>query len=349
MYIPTATVLPINKDHSFNTKKLSFKRLLPQSANIKLAFFDVDETLINWAEAPLIKLEQKYRNRLFTYLSQHKILSVYSSDRGFSGIMPLIEKRILTKPDYIVGNNGGHIYKKNGKGIFHEITDYSASIIEKFDKNRLRQIMAKIANQPENMFTKEEWARVPTEIIPDGQAEFRGSKITEYVGQESPTNIRFALAPGMYKQNIEKIETTLRKNGFEPFITFFHYQCSQVSEMCLQKYVNGVFTKQHATDLANHYMPRTYPDGSGDAIMISATDKGTASEYLRKIFRLEKNEVFATGDGENDFGHVEQGYFFGLISNATDGLRKKISLKTPNDKIINSNSPGVEGIIDILI
>lgn len=342
-------VTPIQGSRSRNiSTPIAFKRLLPQEIMPKIAFLDVDETLINWAENLPKEEAQKIRNRLFDYLKSNKILSVYSSDRGYSGIMPLVEDGTLANPDYIVGNNGGFIHK-NSNGKFNEIQTYSAGILQNFDKNKLRQVMAEIANRPENMFSAEEWAKVPPELIPEGQKEFRGSKITEYISQESPINIRFALAPGMYDQNIEQIQEVLAQNGINAGITFFHYPSKLMTKENQSKYISEKFTQKLADDMFKHYIPRAYPDGSADAILISATDKGTASEYIRKSLGFEKTEVFAAGDGENDFGHANKDYWFGLISNASAGLRKLITTKPISGKVIETTKPGVEGIIDILV
>lgn len=342
-------VTPIQGSRSRNaTTPIAFKRLLPQEIMPKIAFLDVDETLINWAENLPKEEAQKIRNGLFDYLKSNKILSVYSSDRGYSGIMPLVEDGTLANPDYIVGNNGGYIYKGiNGK--FDEIQTYSLETLQNFDKNKLRQVMAEIANRPENMFSEEEWAKLPPELIPEGQKEFRRSKITEYLGQESPTNMRFALAPRMYEQNIDKIEDALKRNNINASTMLFNYLAKNLTKEGLQKYVNETFNQKLATDMAKHYLPRLYPNGSGDSLLISATDKGTASEYIRKSLGFEKSEVFAAGDGENDFGHANKDYWFGLISNASAGLRKLITTTPSSTKVVESKKPGVEGIMDILV
>lgn len=342
-------VTPIQGSRSRNVSTpIAFKRLLPQEIMPKIAFLDVDETLINWAENLPKEEAQKIRNRLFDHLRSNKILSVYSSDRGYSGIMPLVEDGTLANPDYIVGNNGGYIYKGTN-GRFDEIQTYSAEILQNFDKNKLRQVMAEIANRPENMFSEEEWAKLPPELIPEGQKEFRRSKITEYISQESPINIRFVLAPGMYEQNIKRIQETLTCHGINANITVFHYPAKNLTKEGLSKYISEKFTKKLADDMFKHYVPRSYTDGSADAILISATDKGMASEYIRKSLGFEKSEVFASGDGENDFGHANKDYWFGLISNASNGLRKLITANSSSGKVIESTKPGVEGIMDILV
>lgn len=329
--------------YSQNPDSVSFQRLLPKNAKIKIAFFDIDETLKHWDSNVSEEFGQKVRNQLFDYVKAHKIKTVYSSDRGFDKITSLIEDGTLATPDWIVANNGGFIYK-NVDGKFEEIKAWSAGLATSFNKNKVKEIITKIAHEKGNMFSREEWAKVPPEIIPEGQKEFRGSKITEYVGNESPINIRLAIAPGMYEKNIKKIEQELKNNGIVAGITLFHYANPQITCSGLEKY----FSHPVALDIEHHYIPRMYPDGTGDSLLICATDKGMASEYIRKTLGLKPSEVFAAGDGENDFGHANKGYFFALISNAVEGLRKMID-QTPKINIIETTKPGAEGILEAFV
>ena len=348
--IGTRRNTPIINDDKFYTKNLashnsdyvSFQRLLPQNANIKIAFFDIDETLKHWGGSISDTEAQKIRNSLFSFIKKNNIISVYSSDRGFDNIQSLIADGTLATPSWIVSNNGGYIYK-NVNGKFEEIKSWSEGVAKNFDKNKVRETLVKIANQKENMFSADEWAKIPPQMIPDGQRQFRGSKITEYIGHNSPTSIRLIMAPGMYEKNVETIEQTLKNNGIEAGLTLFHYSLDQHDYKGLRKY----FDHKTAADLANHYAPRSYPDGSADSLLISATDKGMASEYIRKSLGLKKDEVFAAGDGENDFSNANKGYYFALFSNAVEGLRKMIS-QTPRINIIETNQPGVEGILEVL-
>lgn len=326
-----------------NFDVVSFKKLLPENAKIKLAIFDIDETLRKWDSKCSEEESQKIRTTLFNYVKSNKMTLVYSSDRGFSKIVPLIDDGTLAKPDWIVCNNGGAIYK-NVEGSFEEVKNWSDTLIKNFQKDKVRTLMAKIANEPENMFTPEEWAKVPPEIIPEGQKEFRGSKITEYVGNESPINIRLIMAPGMYEKNVKKIDQTLKSNGIDAKLILLHYPYGMISYECLLKY----FDPKVSLDASNHYIPRLYPDKSADTLVITATDKGMASEYIRKELKLKNNEVFAAGDGENDFSNANKGYFFALISNAAEGLKKMLS-KTSQTNVIETTRPGAEGILEVLV
>lgn len=326
-----------------NGVQTNFLGLLPKNAKIKIAFFDIDETLKNWNDNLPEKTCSKLRNKLFKHLKSNNILSAYTSDRGLNQILPLIEDGTLAKPDWIVGNNGGRIYK-NVKGKFEEITEWSTNRIKSFDKEKIRGIMAKIANKEDNMFPAEEWAKIPPEQIPEGQKEFRRSKMTEYIGHESPMNMRIVMAPGVYEKNIDLIKKELKENRINPVLTLFHYPPATAEYDGLRKY----FDHEKALILENHIRPRLFPDGSYNTLLISATDKGMASEYIRKTLKIKKNEVFAVGDGENDFSNANKKYYFALISNAVDGLKRMLN-QTDKTNIIEATKPGVEGILEVLV
>ncbi len=332
------------KAHFQQTDNVSFQRLIPCNAKIKMAVFDIDETLKHWNISLDEKKAQQLRNKLFKYLKTNKIATVYASDRGYDKIISLVEDGTLMKPDWIVGNNGAFIYK-NVNGKFVENADWSSISIKNFNKEKTREILAKIANKKENMFPAEEWAKIPPEEIPSGQKEFRGSLISEYAGHETPTSIRLVLAPGAYERNIKEIEHELKKNNIKAGITLFHYSKELGEYDCLRRY----FDHEKTVNMVKHYKPRLYPDGTYDSILISATDKGMATEYIRKQLGLKKGEVFAAGDGENDFSNTNKGYHFALFSNAVEGLRKMIAGLSQPKNIWESDKPGVEGILDVLV
>lgn len=326
-----------------NPVQTSFEGLLPKNAKIKIAFFDIDETLKNWDENLSEKACSKLRKQLFNHIKSNNIQSAYTSDRGLDKILPLIEDGTLAIPDWIIGNNGGYIYK-NVKGQFKEITEWSTDRIKGFNKDKVREILAKIANRQDNMFPAEEWAKIPPDQIPAGQKEFRGSKFTEYAAHETPMNIRIVMAPGSYEKNIDLIKKELKANNIKANLTLFHYPAAYAKYEGLRKY----FDHEKAVNLEKHYRPRLYPDGTYDTLLISATDKGMASEYIRKTLGLKKNQVFAAGDGENDFSNANKKYYFALISNAVDGLKKMLN-QTDKTNVIEATKPGVEGIIEVLV
>lgn len=315
--------LPIAND------SVNFTGLMPNEAKklIKLCVYDLDETLLNGS--------QTVRDKIFDF-TKGKTL-VYSTARALKKVQPFIDNKILVMPDYCVCNNGINIYK-NVNGKLEEITSWSEGLAKKFDKNKVRKLMVKIAK--ENMFNKEDYIKTPLTEIPEGQKEFRGSKITEYEAYGSPLNIHFIFAPEVYKKTIGKIQKQLIENGIEADVHFGNYPAEETS---FEKF-NYYFAADVAKDIRKHVLPRLNPDKSVDtAVITPRTDKGKATEYLRNELKLKEKEVFAAGDGENDYTNTNKGYLFALISNACEGLKKLIGLDSaPN--IIKTTKPGAEGI-----
>jgi len=308
---------------------VSFSGLIPAPAvkSIKMCVFDLDETLLEGA--------QPIRNKIMAFAQEKGRVLVYSSNRTLGKIQPLIDNGTLVAPDYVVGGDGVEIFKNVG-GKFEEIKTWSDKLKAEFDKSKVRQIMLKIAK--ENMFPPEEWAKVPAEIIPAGQAEFRGSKITEYIGHESPLNIRFAIAPGVHDKVKPQITQELEKAGIPVTLIFHKYAPGLAEYETLKKW----FNHEIALDLSNHFKPRLYPDGSHDSFVISAkADKGSASEFLRKSLGLKPENVFAAGNDVNDASNASHGYFFTLVANSSEHLKKMVE----NFKnIVRPEKAGVDGI-----
>lgn len=320
---------------------VSFNRLLPENANIKIAFLDIDETLKYWDNNLSEEDSQKVRDKLFNHLNKNNIQIVYSSDRGLDRIEPLINDGVLAKPAWIVCNNGGTIYK-NENGKFEEVKAWTDQINRTFNKDKIRQVMVNVAHKKENMFTKEEWAKIPQELIPTTEKEFIGSKITQYIGHESPFRIKFAIAPNMAERLLKDVKKELKANNIK----------AEVYTQNFDKYTTAKLEKYYGDEKAKiiriHYGIRKNKDGSNDNLVISATDKGMASEFIRKSLGIKEKEVFASGDGENDFSHANKGYHFALISNAAPGLKNLIA-QTPNINVVETAKPGAEGIIEALV
>lgn len=330
-----------NKFYGSNkqSNSVSFGLLMPlkMQKSIKACVFDLDQTLLEG--------EQGFRNKIFDFVKAEKKVLVYSSARPIEKVLPLVDQKTLIMPDWCICNNGANIYK-NIFGRMVEISSWSANLAQNFNKVKVREIVAKIANKKANMFTPDEWAKVPAEMIPEGQKEFRGSKITEYRGHETPLNIRFVFAPTMYKNNLSEIKKELKANHINANVVLQKYGFESC-EM-LRKY----FEPQQALDIFNHTIIRSYPDKSKDVVIISAnTDKGKASEYVRRKLKLKPEEVFASGDAGNDYTNANKGYVFGQISNSEPQLINKIERlqRNANPVIVKSNHPGAEGICDILI
>jgi len=319
-----------------NVDTISFKGLMndKDKKSLKMCVYDLDETLLEGS--------QDSRNKVLDFSKDNKTL-VYSSGRTLKQVLPLIEDGTIMMPDFYVGNNGINMYKNVG-GKLEEITSWSDKLAEKFHKDKVRSFMIDIAKA--NMFDEQEYEKIAkTTIIPKDQQEFKGSKITEYEVNGSPLNIYFMMAPGLFEKNKPLIEEKLKENNIEAEVKFQNFNKKSLEIETLNKY----FSPQIAQDMRNHALPRLNEDGSIDIAIITAkTDKGAATEYIRKELDIKKKkEVFAAGDAENDYSHTNKGYFFGLVANATKGLKDLIS-KLPNSNIIPASKSGVEGIWEIV-
>ena len=150
------------------------------------------------------------------------------------------------------------------------------------------------------------------------------------------------MAEGIFKKTLPSIEKQLAKDGIEADINFQNFDKNNLES--LGKY----FPADIAKNMKNHALPRLNPDGSIDVAIITAkADKGRATEFIRKELGLKEKEVFASGDGENDFTNTNKGYFFAFISNATEGLKKMMGLDSPPN-VIKTSKPGAEGIWEVL-
>ena len=345
MKIQKVTVNQPNQKYNFKTNtykapsltndRVGFTGLMPSKIKnaLKLCVFDLDETLL---EGP-----QEIRNKVLEFAKEKNKFLVYSSARPINKVQSLIDDKTLINPDFCVCNNGENIYKNNN-GNLEELTFWSEKLAETFNKSKVRDAVLKIAK--ENMFSKEEWAKFDSIPVPQEQKEFTGSKITEYIGFESPLNIRFYMAPGIFEKTVGAIKKQLAKSKVETNIVLQKYGAEELVPGFLEKY----FSPKIAEDIRSHAIPRSDKDGLHDAMIISTkTDKGHATEYIRKLLGLKKNEVFASGDAENDYSHINKGYFFAFLSNATEGLKKMVS-DLPKERIINATQPGVRGIYEVI-
>lgn len=315
---------------------ISFKGLMndKDKKSLKMCVYDLDETLLEGS--------QDSRNKVLDFSIDNNKILIYSSGRSLKQVLPLIEDGTIVMPDFYVGNNGIDIYR-NESGKLEEITPWSDKLAEKFHKDKVRNFMTDIAKS--NMFDNRAWKKITeTTAIPKGQQKFIGSKITEYEVNGSPLNIYFMMTPGLFEKTKPLIEKKLKENNIEAEVKFQNFNKKSLEMETLNKY----FSPQIAQDMRNHALPRLNKDGSIDIAIITAkTDKGTATEYIRNELGVEKKEVFAVGDAENDYSHANKGYFFGVVANATNGLRDLIS-KFADSNIIQAPKSGVEGIWEIV-
>lgn len=315
--------------------KVDFTGLMPNQIKkgLKMCVYDLDETLL---EGP-----QLIRDKVLAFSKKNNKVLVYSSARPIGKVQPLIDNGTLIMPDWCVCNNGVNIYKNNN-GNLEEVTSWIQGLMKNFDKNKISEIMLNIAKK--HMFTAEEWAKVPKEILPEGQKEFRGSKITEYESFGEKSNIRFMMVPGTYAKIEKEFEQKMAKAGLEINMTRQIYDKNELVPGFLEKY----FSPEISKDIRGHHEPRMDKDGNVEvAVVTLQSDKGKATEYIRNSLGFKPEEVFASGDAENDFTHTNKNYFFALISNATEGLRKMVS-QTPKTNIIEAPKPGVEGIYEVV-
>ncbi len=318
---------------------VKFKGTLPKSIvdNFKMCVYDLDDTLLLGSQTTRDKVLNFSQKTLENGANR---LLVYSSSRSLSKIKPLIENKTLAIPDYIVANNGVNIYK-NGNGVFTEAEEWSKKLLENFDKKKIRNFMVEVANK--HKFSQKEWSKIPKENIPKGQKEFRGSKITEYEVFGSPGNIYFMMAPGMYEKCLPDINNFLVQSGTKAVVNFQNFDSKNLNEL------ERFFSPEIAKDMRNHALPRLKPDGSVDVAIITVkSDKGSATEYLRKSLNLKPDDIFTAGDDVNDASQTNKGYFFAMVANATTGLKNILANASNNPKIIKTANEGADGIWEVI-
>lgn len=318
--------------------KVDFQGLMPNKTKeaLKMCVFDLDETLLEGT--------QEFRNKVFDFAKGNNKILIYSSARPIGKVQPLIEKGTLIMPDWCVCNNGINIYKNNN-GTLEEIKPWYDSLIKSFDKEKIREVMLGIAKK--NMFSPEEWAKIPQEKLPESYKEFRGSKITEYDGFVENSNARFMMVPGTYAKIKDEFESKLAELGLKTNVTLQIYDKNELVPGFLEKY----FSPEISEGIRGHHFPRMDKDGNVEVAFVSVkTDKGKATEYIRKVLGIKPKEILASGDAENDFTHANKGYFFAFIANSTKELKHLIETdtKVKQTRIFKTSKPGVEGIYEVI-
>ncbi len=311
-----------------NADYVSFKGLMKDEdkAQLKMCVYDLDDTLLEG--------NQKIRDKVIKFSSENDKILIYSSARPLKKVQPLIDDGTLKMPDYYVGNNGINIYK-NKNGNLEEIKSWSDNLAKNFNKDEIKKFMLDIAK--DNMFDE---FKGNEKLILEKQRKFNGSKISEYEVYGSPLNAYYMMAPGVFDKTKPIIEQKLKEKNIEADVIFQNFDKNNLQN--LEKY----FPPQLANDMRNIATPRLNDDGSIDVAIIAAkSDKGKATEYLRKEHGFSTKEVFAAGDAENDYPNANKGYFFGLVSNASDSFK---SLIKNCSNIIKASLPGAEGIYEII-
>lgn len=315
---------------------VSFKGLLADDKKdkIKMCVYDLDETLLNGL--------QPVRDKIIKFSKDKNRKLIYASARPLKQVTSLIKDGTLAMPDYYVGDNGLNIYKKQN-GQLEEIKSWSNSLAKNFSKEKIREFMIDISN--ENKFDIPRHVEKIGAYVPLGKEAYRDSKISEYEVAFSPLNIYFMMAPGIFDKTKYQIEKNLKDKNIEADINFQNFAKRTLEPETLSKY----FSPRVAIDMLNTAIPRLNQDGSIDVAIITAkSNKGKAVEFLRKQLNIERNEVLAAGDAENDFSNTNKGYVFALLANATEGLRNLVSKLPDTQKIINTTKEGVEGIWEVI-
>lgn len=325
-------------NQNYATDIVSFNGLMPNTVKkgIKMCVFDLDETLLEGT--------QKIRNRVMAFSKRNDRVLVYSSARPIGKVKPLIENGTLKMPDWCVCNNGVNIYK-NINGTLEEVTAWSKELIKNFDKTKIRDVMLGISKK--YMFTDAQRANMPARTLPASHPEFDASSIAEYESFGEDSNIRFMMMPGTYNKVIDEFTEKINQMGIKSDIICQVYTKNQLIPGFLEKY----FSFEISQKIRECHFPRQDEQGNVEVLIASAkTDKGRATEYIRDILKLEPKQIFAVGDAENDFSHTNKDYFFGLISNATVGLRELMVKNIENypKRIIETSQPGVDGIYEII-
>lgn len=294
---------------------------------IKAFIFDLDGTLLEGTP--------EIREKIFKFVRDENKTLIYSTGRGISKVLPLIEDGTLMTPRYCVCNNGADIYK-NIDGKLEEITSWSQAFETQFSKDKVREFMSKISK--EYMFSPIEWDKVNQGRVHNSEIE---SKILEYETYSSPWVIRFMLAPNISKNNLHKIiKKNLREFNINANVDFWAFDKKGVTLETLK----NCFDPEIAENIYKNSIPRLREDGGFNSVSISVkTDKGTASEYLRKELKLKHRQILAAGDADNDYSNSNKGYFFILLANATEELKKLIRI-FPRPTIVRATKVGNEGI-----
>lgn len=292
---------------------VNFTGLIPSKnlKNIKCFIFDLDESLLEGSPEFINKVLQ---------FAQNAGKIIYSSARDIKKITPLIEDGTLATPDYCVCNNGLNIYK-NIDGELREINSWQEDLQKHFNRDKIKAFMQKMADKLER----------------NNQTH----KIVQYETYGSALNIHFMLSENLPKENLQKLVLEeLNKHSLKADLNFITY-----GKGCLEEEkLNNYFDVDVAKIMRQKGLPLLKQDESLDIAIITAkTDKGEASEYIRKALKLKPQQVFATGDDINDFSNANKKYFFALPSNATSAFKNMLENANLRN-VFRTSKPGSEGI-----
>lgn len=303
--------------------------------------FDLDESLL---EGPI-----EVRKKVCDFVRKQGKVLVYSSARPFGDIAKLTADNSLIMPDFWVCANGAHIYK-NVNGKMEEVSEWATQMTQNFNKGKINELMTNIARK--HMFSAQEWEKRKPSRQPDECIEYLGSKVGGYNGIDSPLDVRFAVNRDVLSATIKEITELLKQHDIDAKVYVHHYSAEQTTLERYKKY----YTPEKAEDVVNTVNARRNHDGSYNCLVITAkTDKGKATEFIRKSLGIKKRQVLAAGDDINDSSHTDKHYFFIMLGNASEALKKYIK-KLPfwykwsfiSKKIYTPKGHGANGILEVI-
>ncbi len=326
--------IPSSKNSKQNT--VSFKAAMHTELlkEIKMCVYDLDESLLDGSQIA--------RDRVMSFSSSDGRRMFYSSLRDIGKIQEKITDGTLIVPDGAVAGEGINIYGVVN-GAFKEIESWSQRLAQKFHKDKIRGFALDFARS--NKMTPSEYAKVDKINMPEIQRNFDGSRVTEYETYGSPLNISFMLAPGVSKENFEKVAVKyLADNKINGEVKFRTFDPGWINIERLNSY----FAPRVANNMRTIGMPMRHEDGSLDCVFItSKSNKGEAAEYLRNELALKAENVLSAGDDVGDFSHVEKGYFF-IPLNPKQALKDLIASRADRSRIVNVSQGGSEGILEAI-
>lgn len=297
----------------FAHDSVNFTGLMPNRIikALKMCVFDLDESLL---EGPL-----EVRRKVCNFVREQGKVLIYSSARPIAEVKRLVANNELIMPDFCVCANGAHIYE-NVNGQMEEVSAWANQMTQNFNKDKINQFMTSIARK--HMFSAHEWEKRKPSRQPGECIEYLGSKVGGYNGIDSPLDVRFAVNKDVLDEVIKEATEVLKQKGIDAKVYVHYYTAAQTT---LERY-KRYYTPEKAEDVVNTVNARRNPDGGYNCLVITAkTDKGKATEYIRKNLRIKRREVLAAGDDINDSSHTDKHYFFIMLGNATQNLKDYIN------------------------
>ncbi len=316
---------------SFDTINFSGLMKDKDKEKIKMCVYDLDHTLLQGQQAD--------REKVFEFSKNNNHILVYSTGRPIQQVIPKITSGTLASPHYIVCNDGLHLYKRNKKNnSYQEIIGWSQNVGKNFDRDTVREVVSNIAKKYPLENDKLELLKEEYPNFVDGNTD----SIKSFSIFKNPLQAYFIVTPEAFTKALPEIEKELDNLGMEFQIHYQHNPKGRSTKEALEKFI----PEKMLDEAHSMFLPRYRENGGVDMVIISPkSDKGRATEFLREQFRLESHEVFAAGDAENDLSHTDKGYFFALLSNATERFKE---LAGGRKNVIPTTQEGAKGIFEVI-